>query len=104
MDCPNVRESTHLATTLYDEVISVPFMSKFVLFAKRRSLTEARLRVFCMTDDKMEKTLEGQERFVEVARSRDVEVLYLFITEVGKLLHLWTAWNVLTSSGGPHSA
>jgi len=65
-----------MATTLYDEVISVPFMCKFVLFAKRRSLTEARLRLFCMTDDKMEKTLEGQERFIEVARSRDVEVSY----------------------------
>uniref|UniRef100_A0AAV2LLR5 Ankyrin n=1 Tax=Knipowitschia caucasica TaxID=637954 RepID=A0AAV2LLR5_KNICA len=36
---------------------------------------EARLRCFCMTDDKMDKTLEQQENFTEVARSRDVEVL-----------------------------
>ena len=36
---------------------------------------EARLRVFCMTDDKEEKTLEGQEHFNEIAKSRDVEVL-----------------------------
>ena len=76
MDCTNVKESTRMATSLYDELVAVPFMSKFVLFAKRRSLTEARLRVFCMTDDKVEKTLEGQEHFVEVARSRDVEVLH----------------------------
>lgn len=74
LDCTNVKDSTRMATSLYDELIAVPFMSKFVLFAKRRSLTEARLRVFCMTDDKVEKTLEGQERFVEIARSRDVEV------------------------------
>jgi len=33
------------------------------------------LRVFCMTDDKEEKTLEQQEHFIEVAKSRDVEVL-----------------------------
>ena len=33
------------------------------------------MRVFCMTDDKEEKTLEGQEHFAEVAKSRDVEVL-----------------------------
>jgi len=76
MDCQNVGEASKMATDLYREAILVPFMSKFVLFAKRRSLTEARLRIFCMTDDKVEKTLEGQERFAEVARSRDVEVLY----------------------------
>jgi len=35
---------------------------------------EARLRVFCMTDDKEDKTLEHQEHFTEVAKSRDVEV------------------------------
>ena len=28
-----------------------------------------------MTDDKEEKTLEGHEHFIEVAKSRDVEVL-----------------------------
>lgn len=38
-------------------------------------MLEARLRVFCMTDDKEEKTLEGQEHFNEIAKSRDVEVL-----------------------------
>lgn len=50
-------------------------MAKFVLFAKRISLLEARVRVFCMTDDKEDKTLEHQEQFVEIAKSRDVEVL-----------------------------
>lgn len=48
---------------------------RFVVFAKRHEFQEARLRVFCMTDDKEEKTLEQQEHFVEVAKSRDVEVL-----------------------------
>lgn len=33
------------------------------------------MRVFCMTDDKEEKTLENQEHFTEIAKSRDVEVL-----------------------------
>lgn len=32
---------------------------RFVIFAKRIETTEARLRVFCMTDDREEKTLEG---------------------------------------------
>lgn len=44
------------------------------MFAKRVDTTEARLRVFCMTDDKEDKTLEHQEHFTEVAKSRDVEV------------------------------
>jgi len=64
-----------MATKLYAEAIVVPFMVNFVVFAKRRGENEAQLRVFCMTDDKMDKTLECQERFREIARSRDVEVL-----------------------------
>jgi ankyrin len=51
-------------------------MAKFVVFAKSHDPIEARLRCFCMTDDKVDKTLEQQENFSEVARSRDVEVLY----------------------------
>lgn len=74
MDCPVVKDTIPNAIDLYHEAVVVPFMSKFTLFAKRRNLTEARLRVFCITDDRMEKTLENQEHFVEVARSRDVEV------------------------------
>lgn len=53
----------------------VPFMAKFVVFGKRVSLLEARIRVFCMTDDKEDKTLEHQEHFSEIAKSRDIEVM-----------------------------
>ena len=53
-------------------------MSKFVVFAKRRSPKKGQLRVFCVTDDKLEKTLESQEHFMEVARSHDVEVSCCF--------------------------
>jgi len=74
MDCQNVGEASKMATDLYREAILVPFMSKFVVFAKRHEPTEARLRVFCVTDDKVDKTLESQEHFTEIARSRDVEV------------------------------
>ncbi|XP_049780926.1 ankyrin-3-like isoform X1 [Schistocerca cancellata] len=75
MDCRNIGEATKMATELYKEAIHVPFMAKFVVFAKRVDVLEARLRVFCMTDDKEDKTLEHQEHFTEVAKSRDVEVL-----------------------------
>lgn len=75
MDCRQVNEATKFATELYREAIHVPFMSKFVIFAKRHEPFEARLRIFCMTDDKEEKTLESQEHFLEVAKSKDVEVL-----------------------------
>lgn len=51
------------------------FNDRFVVFAKRVDPLEARLRVFCMTDDKEDKTLEHQEHFTEVAKSRDVEVI-----------------------------
>ena len=36
---------------------------RFVVFSKRHEVNEARLRVFCMTDDKEDKTLEQQEHF-----------------------------------------
>lgn len=70
-------------------------MAKFAVFAKRVDPLEARLRVFCMTDDKEEKTLESQENFTEVAKSRDVEVLE------GKLQYIEFAGNLvpITKSG-----
>lgn len=49
-------------------------MAKFVIFAKMNEAREGRLRCYCMTDDKMDKTLELHENFTEVARSRDIEV------------------------------
>ncbi|XP_074486289.1 uncharacterized protein ank2a isoform X7 [Sebastes fasciatus] len=75
IDCRQVQESVSFGSQLYREIICVPYMAKFVIFAKTLDPIEARLRCFCMTDDKMDKTLEQQENFTEVARSRDVEVL-----------------------------
>uniref|UniRef100_A0A3B3T6C2 Ankyrin 2 n=1 Tax=Paramormyrops kingsleyae TaxID=1676925 RepID=A0A3B3T6C2_9TELE len=75
IDCRQIQESVTFCTQVYREIICVPYMAKFVIFAKTHDPIEARLRCFCMTDDKMDKTLEQQENFTEVARSRDVEVL-----------------------------
>jgi ankyrin len=75
MDCQNVSEATRMATELYREAISVPFMSRFIVYAKRHDLNEAKLRVYCITDDKEEKTLEIRENFLLVAKSKEVEVL-----------------------------
>ncbi|KAL7856371.1 hypothetical protein AOLI_G00199750 [Acnodon oligacanthus] len=75
IDCRQTQESVNFSTQVYREIICVPYMAKFVIFAKTLDPIEARLRCFCMTDDKMDKTLEQQENFTEVARSRDVEVL-----------------------------
>nr|XP_029522969.1 ankyrin-2-like [Oncorhynchus nerka] len=75
IDCRQAQESVSFSTLVYRETICVPYMAKFVIFAKTHDPIEARLRCFCMTDDKMDKTLEQQENFTEVARSRDVEVL-----------------------------
>ncbi|XP_036843645.1 ankyrin-2b isoform X1 [Oncorhynchus mykiss] len=75
IDCRQVQESVNFSSSVYREIICVPYMAKFVIFAKTHDPIEARLRCFCMTDDKMDKTLEQQENFTEVARSRDVEVL-----------------------------
>ncbi|XP_051523161.1 ankyrin-2-like [Myxocyprinus asiaticus] len=98
VDCRQVQESVNFATQVYREIICVPYMAKFVIFAKTHDPIEARLRCFCMTDDKMDKTLEQQENFTEVARSRDVEVLEgkpIFVDCFGNLVPL-------TKSGQHH--
>ncbi|XP_035513725.1 ankyrin-1a isoform X4 [Morone saxatilis] len=74
-DCPRTAEAVSFANLLYRELSAVPYMAKFVVFAKMNELREGRLRCYCMTDDKMDKTLEQHENFTEVARSRDIEVM-----------------------------
>ncbi|KTF74754.1 hypothetical protein cypCar_00030512 [Cyprinus carpio] len=74
-DCPRTAEAVSFANLLYRELSAVPYMAKFVVFAKMNEAREGRLRCYCMTDDKMDKTLEQHENFTEVARSRDIEVI-----------------------------
>ncbi|XP_059509139.1 ankyrin-3 isoform X2 [Stegostoma tigrinum] len=91
VDCRQVPETVSLATQLYRELICVPYMAKFVVFAKMHDPVEAHLRCFCMTDDKVDKTLEQQENFTEVARSKDIEVLEgkpIFVDCYGNLVPL----------------
>ncbi|XP_057214017.1 ankyrin-3 isoform X39 [Triplophysa rosa] len=94
-DCHQIPETVGLATQLYRELICVPYMAKFVVFAKMNDPVESSLRCFCMTDDKVDKTLEQQENFEEVARSKDIEVLE------GKPIHVDCYGNLapLTKSG-----
>lgn len=75
MDCQAVAEATKMATELYREAIAVPYMARFIVYAKRHELNEARLRVYCITDDKEDKVLETREQFLTVAKSKEVEVL-----------------------------
>nr|KAF6309468.1 ankyrin 2 [Pipistrellus kuhlii] len=98
IDCRQIQESVTFASQVYREIICVPYMAKFVVFAKSHDPIEARLRCFCMTDDKVDKTLEQQEHFAEVARSRDVEVLE------GKPIYVDCFGNLvpLTKSGQHH--
>ncbi|XP_041984018.1 ankyrin-2-like isoform X4 [Aricia agestis] len=74
IDCRHVEDATKMATELYREAIHVPFMARFVVYAKRTDECQAQLRMFCVTDDKEDKALERIERFIQVAKSRDVEV------------------------------
>ncbi|XP_060807559.1 ankyrin-2 [Amyelois transitella] len=74
IDCRHIEDATKMATELYREAIHVPFMARFVVYAKRTDECQAQLRMFCVTDDKEDKALERIERFIQVAKSRDVEV------------------------------
>ncbi|XP_047200397.1 ankyrin-1 isoform X5 [Hippoglossus stenolepis] len=88
-DCPRTAEAVTFANLLYRELMSVPYMAKFVIFAKMNEVREGRLRCYCMTDDKMDKTLELHENFSEVARSRDIELME------GMPLHLECSGNLV---------
>uniref|UniRef100_A0A8C2ENC7 Ankyrin 3a n=1 Tax=Cyprinus carpio TaxID=7962 RepID=A0A8C2ENC7_CYPCA len=94
-DCQQISETVGLASQLYRELICVPYLAKFVVFAKMIDPIESRLRCFCMTDDKVDKTLEQQENFEEVARSKDIEILE------GKPIHVECYGNItpLAKSG-----
>ncbi|XP_016091491.1 ankyrin-3-like [Sinocyclocheilus grahami] len=94
-DCQQISETVGLASQLYREMICVPYLAKFVVFAKMIDPIESRLRCFCMTDDKVDKTLEQQENFEEVARSKDIEILE------GKPIHVECYGNItpLAKSG-----
>uniref|UniRef100_A0A8C1ISX9 Ankyrin 3a n=1 Tax=Cyprinus carpio TaxID=7962 RepID=A0A8C1ISX9_CYPCA len=94
-DCQQISETVGLASQLYRELICVPYLAKFVVFAKMIDHIETRLRCFCITDDKVDKTLEQQENFEEVARSKDIEILE------GKPIHVECYGNItpLAKSG-----
>ncbi|KAG5263009.1 hypothetical protein AALO_G00281450 [Alosa alosa] len=97
-DCHQIPETVGLATQLYRDLICVPYMAKFVVFAKMNDPVESSLRCFCMTDDKVDKTLEQQENFEEVARSKDIEVLEgrpIYVDCYGNLAPLTKAGQLL---------
>nr|XP_033327143.1 ankyrin-2-like isoform X2 [Megalopta genalis] len=76
MDCRNIGAVSKMATELYEESLYVPYIINFVIYTKRTDIFEATLRILCMTDGKEGMhTLERQEEFVEIVKSRDVEAL-----------------------------
>ncbi|XP_044593041.1 ankyrin-2-like isoform X2 [Cotesia glomerata] len=96
MDCRNISEVPKMATDLYKESLFVPFITNFVIYSKRFDVVEATLRILCMTDGKDGlHTLEKQEEFLEIVKSRDVEALD------GKDLYLEFSGNLVpvTKSG-----
>lgn len=75
IDTQNINGCARMANDLFHEAVSVPMVAKFAIFGRRRNPAEARLRAFCLTDDKLEKTLEKEQYFKEISRSKDIEVL-----------------------------
>lgn len=55
IDCPMINAVVEVAMRLYKEASAVPYMGKFIVFAKRPEVDEALMRCFCITDDKVDK-------------------------------------------------
>jgi ankyrin len=66
VDAQGVPDMLKVAHEIYREASAVPYMSRFVVFA----------------DDKENKTLEMQEHFTEIAKSKEIEVVN------GNMIHL----------------
>ncbi len=74
VDTPNPAEVLEVSKRLYHEMCAVPYMARLLVYAKRVDDLESRVRCFCVTDDRSKKTLEVQEKFLEVVRTKAVEV------------------------------
>ncbi|VDP73916.1 unnamed protein product, partial [Echinostoma caproni] len=75
VDCPHVTEVVELASRVYHESMSVPYIGRFIVYGRRHHQEEAQLRCLCLTDDPVEKTLEAQEGFQLLATGPQIEVL-----------------------------
>ncbi|TGZ70996.1 hypothetical protein CRM22_002880 [Opisthorchis felineus] len=75
VDCPNTTEVVELASRVYHESLSVPYIGRFIVYGRRHHPEEAQLRCLCLTDDPIAKTLEQQEGFHLLATGPQVEVL-----------------------------
>ncbi|KAM7539204.1 hypothetical protein Aperf_G00000048262 [Anoplocephala perfoliata] len=69
IDCPNLSEVSEMAARVYREATAVPYLGRFVIYARRHHPEEAHIRCVCLTDDTEQKTLECQEGFEVIARS-----------------------------------
>ena len=83
MTCPagfmKLKPAEEMASDAFNEAVKVPFVAKFVVFARRTSPVEGQLKIFCLTDDvDTPATFPDEDGFVEVARSADVEVCCYF--------------------------
>jgi len=74
VDCDS--DGSSFAHRLFTRLLHVPFVAKFAVFARVTSDRETRLRVFCVTDDQLDKTLERHQNYREIARSQHVEVVH----------------------------
>ena len=86
-----------MATRVYREATAVPYLGRFVVYARRHHPEEAHVRCVCLTDDSEQKTLECQEGFEVVARSGgsnspSTELLAADSTGLVEFLHNRPIW------------
>jgi len=74
LHCDAATDPCLIANQLFRRLLDIPFVAKFVVFARALSSSETRLRIFCVTDDKLDKTLERHQNYTAVAHSQQVEV------------------------------
>ena len=81
VDCTDaVPVLPSFADQLFTRLLHVPFIAKFAVFACFSvDEMEMQLRVFCVTDDGLDKTLERYQNYHEMARTQHVHVRCIFL-------------------------
>lgn len=52
IDCREISESIPIAHEIYTEATRVPYLSKFVVYAKSYGQFEATVRILCISEDR----------------------------------------------------
>lgn len=76
INCQQVSEVSRIAARMYTYMVQVPFVAKFIIYAKRLTVNEIKLSILCITADRKSNSNQYyDQKYLQIAESKEVEVL-----------------------------